>query len=91
MPKDSSKIEGNRTGAPRSPKRTWAENDGRSPTIAFCRVISKSKLKSWPQTCTHSASTKPDSAPSRFTGLIGSGRLSNEGHGFSRAANRLGA
>jgi hypothetical protein len=23
------------TGAPRSPKRTWAENDGRSPTTAF--------------------------------------------------------
>src|ERR1700722_19957178 len=23
------------TGAPRSPKRTWDENDGRSPTIAF--------------------------------------------------------
>jgi hypothetical protein len=27
--------EGNRTGAPRSPRRTWAEKDGRSPSIAF--------------------------------------------------------
>ena len=25
----------NRTGAPRSPKRTWAEKDGRSPTTAL--------------------------------------------------------
>ena len=27
---------GNRTGAPCSPERTWAEKDGRSPTIASC-------------------------------------------------------
>ncbi len=32
------KREGTWTGAPRSPKRTWAENDGRSPTIAFKNV-----------------------------------------------------
>jgi hypothetical protein len=29
------KAGGNRTGAPCSPQRTWAEKDGRSPTIAF--------------------------------------------------------
>ena len=28
-------LRGYGTGAPRSPKRTWAENDGRSPTTAF--------------------------------------------------------
>jgi hypothetical protein len=27
-----------RTGAPGSPKRTWAEKDGRSPTTAFCDI-----------------------------------------------------
>jgi hypothetical protein len=31
----STKVRGNRTGAPRSPKRTWAENDGRSPSTAL--------------------------------------------------------
>jgi hypothetical protein len=40
-------VRGNRTGAPRSPKRTWAENDGRSPTIAF--TISTEELV--PQEC----------------------------------------
>jgi hypothetical protein len=32
---------GNRTGAPRSLERTWAENDGRSPTIALAESISE--------------------------------------------------
>jgi hypothetical protein len=32
---------GNRTGAPRSPKRTWAENDGRSPSMAFDQSINE--------------------------------------------------
>jgi hypothetical protein len=44
---------GTRTGAPGSPKRTWAENDGRSPTIAFpistgrstSRLVPKGRLK----------------------------------------------
>jgi hypothetical protein len=33
------------TGAPRSPKRTWAENDGRSPTIAFNQAGSATDLR----------------------------------------------
>src|SRR6202020_2866728 len=31
-------LEGNRPGAPGSPKRTWTEKDGRSPTIAFAEL-----------------------------------------------------
>src|SRR6266700_2691438 len=30
---------GTRTGAPGSPKRTWAENDGRSPSIVLSKVV----------------------------------------------------
>ena len=40
-------LGGSRTGAPRSPKRTWAENDRRSPTIAF---ITSTK-EFFPQEC----------------------------------------
>src|SRR5580700_7115496 len=32
------------TGAPRSHQRTWDENDGRSPTIAFSRLASKPRV-----------------------------------------------
>ena len=35
------KLKGNRTGAPRSQQRTWAENDGRSPTIVFSQPCTK--------------------------------------------------
>jgi hypothetical protein len=34
--------EANRTGAPRSQQRTWAEQDGRSPAIAFAESAGKS-------------------------------------------------
>ncbi len=39
------KIEGNRTGAPCSPQRTWAENDRRSPAIAFIGSIKPISVK----------------------------------------------
>jgi len=39
----AARIGGNRTGAPRSPKRTWDENDGRSPTIALAESIREPK------------------------------------------------
>jgi hypothetical protein len=35
-----------RTGAPRSPKRTWDEKDGRSPTIAFRWAYSETVVTS---------------------------------------------
>jgi hypothetical protein len=34
-------------GAPRSPERTWAENDGRSPTAAFRSSIALTVLDHW--------------------------------------------
>jgi len=36
---------GNWTGAPRSPERTWAEKDGRGPTIAFAEKYPKTDLE----------------------------------------------
>jgi hypothetical protein len=36
---------GNWTGAPRSHQRTWAENVGRSPSIAFYLLANKSRIE----------------------------------------------
>jgi stage II sporulation protein D len=35
----------NWTGAPRSPERTWAENDGRSPSIVLCQNKTRPLLR----------------------------------------------
>jgi hypothetical protein len=43
----SHRTGGNRTGAPRSQQRTWAENDGRSPTIALLESTIKSLSAAW--------------------------------------------
>jgi hypothetical protein len=41
QPLEDSRHPRQSTGAPRSPQRTWAENDGRSPTIALAASTDK--------------------------------------------------
>jgi hypothetical protein len=47
----SNRPTGNRTGAPRSPQRTWDENGGAKPHQCFIRKCNKSTGMPLPSTC----------------------------------------